>query len=102
VQCGRVGSAVGSGGPRVAVGPEVGVGSLVGPAVVVGSGWGGTMATTEPSPPTQVENDALRRDNERLARELARTKAALDVVGKAHALLELLSESAEPEKRSKP
>jgi len=50
----------------------------------------------------QVENDALRRDNERLARELARTKAALDVVGKAHALLELLSESAEPEKRSKP
>jgi transposase-like protein len=50
----------------------------------------------------QVENEALRRDNERLARELARTRAALDVVGKAHALLELLSESAEPEKRSKP
>ena len=50
----------------------------------------------------QVENDALRRDNERLARELAKTRAALDVVGKAHALLELLSESAEPEKRSKP
>ena len=50
----------------------------------------------------QVENDALRRDNERLARELARTRAALDVVGKAHALLELLSESAEPEKPSRP
>ena len=50
----------------------------------------------------QVENEALRRDNERLARELAKTRAALDVVGKAHALLELLSESAEPEKRSKP
>jgi transposase len=50
----------------------------------------------------QVENDALRRENERLARELAKTRAALDVVGKAHALLELLSESAEPEKRSKP
>ena len=50
----------------------------------------------------QVENEALRRDNERLARELARTRAALDVVGKAHALLELLSESAEPDTRSKP
>ena len=50
----------------------------------------------------QVENEALRRDNERLARELAKTRAALDVVGKAHALLELLSESAEPDKRSKP
>lgn len=50
----------------------------------------------------QVENDALRRDNERLARELAKTKAALEVVGKAHALLELLSESAEPDTRSKP
>ena len=49
----------------------------------------------------QVENDALRRENERLARELAKTRAALDVVGKAHALLELLSESAEPDKQSK-
>jgi transposase-like protein len=48
----------------------------------------------------QVENDALRRDNERLARELAKTRAALDVVGKAHALLELLSESADTDKRS--
>jgi transposase-like protein len=34
----------------------------------------------------QVKNDRLRRDNERLARELAKTRAALDVVGKAHAL----------------
>ena len=50
----------------------------------------------------QVENEALRRDNERLARELARTRAALEVVGKAHALLELLSESAEADTRSKP
>ena len=49
----------------------------------------------------QVENDRLRGENERLQRELAKTQAALDVVGKAHALLELLSESAEPEKRSK-
>jgi transposase-like protein len=44
----------------------------------------------------QAEADRLRRDNERLAAELARTKAALEIVGKAHALLGLLSESATP------
>lgn len=44
----------------------------------------------------QAETDRLRRDNERLAAELARTKAALEIVGKAHALLGLLSESAAP------
>ena len=43
----------------------------------------------------EVENERLRKENEKLARELARTKAALEVVGKAHALLELLSESAD-------
>jgi transposase len=51
--------------------------------------------------PEQAENDRLRRDNERLQRELAKTQAALDVVGKAHALLELFSESADTEPRSK-
>ncbi len=50
----------------------------------------------------QVENDRLRRDNERLTRELAKTKAALEVVGKAHALLEMLSESADTDRASKP
>jgi transposase len=50
---------------------------------------------------TEAENDRLRGENERLQRELAKTQAALDVVGKAHALLELLSESADTEKRSK-
>ena len=39
--------------------------------------------------PEQTENERLRRDNDRLRRELAKTQAALDVVGKAHALLEL-------------
>jgi transposase len=43
----------------------------------------------------EVENERLRKENEKLATELARTKAALEVVGKAHALLELLSESAD-------
>jgi transposase len=50
----------------------------------------------------QAENDRLRGENQRLQRELAKTQAALDVVGKAHALLELLSESADTEKRFKP
>lgn len=50
----------------------------------------------------EVENQQLRAANEKLERELAKTRAALDVVGKAHALLELLSESADTEKRSKP
>jgi hypothetical protein len=43
----------------------------------------------------EVENERLRKENEKLATELARTRAALEVVGKAHALLEMLSESAD-------
>lgn len=50
----------------------------------------------------EVENQRLRARNERLERELAKTKAALEVVGKAHALLELLSESADTDQQSKP
>jgi transposase len=46
-----------------------------------------------------AENERLRKENEKLAAELARTKAALEIVGKAHALLELLSESADSEKK---
>lgn len=42
-----------------------------------------------------MEIERLRRENEKLTAELTRTKAALEVVGKAHALLELLSESAD-------
>jgi hypothetical protein len=42
-----------------------------------------------------VENERLRKENEKLTAELTRTKAALEVVGKAHALLELLSGSAD-------
>jgi transposase len=44
----------------------------------------------------QTELERLRRQNEKLAKDLARTQAALDIMGKAHALLELLSESADP------
>jgi transposase len=44
----------------------------------------------------QAELERLRRQNEKLAKDLARTQAALEIMGKAHALLGLLSESAEP------
>jgi transposase-like protein len=37
----------------------------------------------------------LQRQNARLQAELAKTQTALEIMGKAHALLELLSESAE-------
>jgi hypothetical protein len=37
----------------------------------------------------------LRKDNARLTSELTKTRTALDIMGKAHALLELLSESAD-------
>ena len=47
------------------------------------------------------EIDALRRRAEKAEAELARTRAALDIVGKAHALLETLSESADTPKRSR-
>ncbi len=48
------------------------------------------------------EKAALKARAERAERELAQTKTALDIVGKAHALLEMLSESADTEARSKP
>lgn len=37
----------------------------------------------------------LEAENKRLARQLEQTQAALDVMGKAHRLLELLSESTD-------
>jgi transposase len=43
----------------------------------------------------QIEVEKLRRQNEKLKSDLAKTRLALDIMGKAHALLEELSESAE-------
>jgi len=43
----------------------------------------------------QAELDRLRKKTARLESELARTRLALEITGKAHALLELLSESAD-------
>ncbi len=50
----------------------------------------------------QVELDKLRRRTKQLQAELERTKLALEITGKAHALLEMLCESADVEPKSKP
>jgi len=49
----------------------------------------------------QIELERLRRRNATLEAELTRTKTALEITGKVHALLEQLSESAAPEQKSK-
>lgn len=45
--------------------------------------------------PEQLELGRMRTKNARLESELERTRLALEITGKAHALLELLSESAD-------
>ena len=54
----------------------------------------------QPRDRREREMQALRARAERAEAELARTRAALDLMGKAHALLETLSESADTPKRS--
>jgi transposase-like protein len=56
----------------------------------------GLAGTPRPSKRSaeQLELEKLRRRNERLERELAKNQAALTIMGKAHELLELLSESS--------
>jgi transposase len=46
-----------------------------------------------------VELEKLRRRNEQLEAELAKTRLALDITGKAHALLQIISESADSENK---
>jgi transposase len=48
----------------------------------------------------QAEIDRLQARNERLEAELERTRLALEISGKAHALLEMLSESAATDPKS--
>jgi transposase len=66
----------------------------------------GNLATSGPADPVtpskrpkksaeQVELEKLRRRNAKLEADLNKTRLALDIMGKAHALLEELSESAE-------
>lgn len=54
----------------------------------------------KPADRRDKEIEALRARARRAEAELARTRAALDLVGKAHALLETLSESADTRPRS--
>ena len=54
-----------------------------------------TSAARPKKSAAEVENEKLRRRVERLEKDLARNKAALEVMGKASALLEMLSESAD-------
>ncbi|WP_043718767.1 transposase [Kutzneria sp. 744] len=62
-----------------------------------------TTGPTDPAAPArrpkktaeQIELDKLRRRNAQLEADLTKTRLALDIMGKAHALLEELSESAD-------
>ena len=65
------------------------------------------LAALEPKKRTAKKSGDkdLARARERIIRlegELARTRLALEITGKAHALLEMLSQSAATEERSKP
>ena len=54
---------------------------------------------------TKDADAALAKANrraDRLEAELAKTRMALEIVGKAHALLEMLAESADPDPKPKP
>jgi hypothetical protein len=51
--------------------------------------------------PAEAENERLRKENEKLAAKLSKTEAALEIMGKVHALLETLSESADSEDNQK-
>jgi transposase-like protein len=64
-------------------------GTLAGPAEQV------APAAKRGTSAEQAEIDRLRRQNERLAADLARNKAALEILGKTHAFLQLLSENAD-------
>ncbi len=65
--------------------------------------WRKTYAMSDPKKrrpkrtAEQAELDKLREKNAKLEAELARTKLALEITGKAHALLDMLAESADSE-----
>lgn len=50
----------------------------------------------------QVELEKLRRQNQKLSADLTKTRMALDIMGKAHALLEELSESTDNDQPPRP
>lgn len=65
--------------------------------------WRKTHGVNTPKPrrtkrdPAQVEIDRLAAKNAKLELELQRTRLALEITGKAHALLESFSQSADSE-----
>jgi transposase-like protein len=62
-----------------------------------------TVGRSKKKSSEQIELEKLRRQNEKLQADLKKTRMALDIMGKAHALLEELSESADdqsPPKKS--
>ena len=63
---------------------------------------GGELAAGRRKDPRDAQIEALTARAAKAEAELARTRAALDLVGKAHALLETLSGSADPQPRSRP
>lgn len=58
------------------------------------TGSGAAAAGRSKKSSEQLELEKLRRQNEKLQADLKKTRMALDIMGKAHALLEELSESA--------
>ncbi len=63
-----------------------------------------TGSPAAPASKAAGDPPALAKANrkiERLEAELAKTRMALDIVGKTHALLEILAESADPDTKSK-
>ncbi len=64
----------------------------------------GAAAAAARQRPTGEATAALEKANrraDRLEAELAKTRMALEIMGKAHALLEMLAESAEPDAKPK-
>lgn len=73
------------------------------PGGETGSGAAAGGRSTKKKSGEQLELEKLRRQNEKLQADLKKTRMALDIMGKAHALLEELSESADdqsPPKKS--
>jgi transposase len=69
-------------------------------ATAVGGQGGPSGGRRAGQDPRDAQIEALTARAAKAEAELARTRAALDLVGKAHALLETLSESADARPRS--
>ena len=64
-----------------------------------GAGQGAATRSVKRRSAQERENEELRRKYAKLEAEHAKTQIALDIVGKAFALLETISERADTEKR---